>query len=66
MFSPIYCCMWELFSLKKMPEKRRLSFQPNLILAHPTSSFITKYEVLGPFEEASKKIAMLGNPVGTC
>ena len=54
------------FSLKKMPKNCRLSLQPNLILAHQTSIFIIKYEVLGPYEEAIKKIAMCGNPAGTC
>ena len=52
--------------MKKMPKNCRLSFQPKLILAHPTSIFIIKYEVLGPYEENSKKIATWGNPMGTC
>ena len=56
----------EGFSQKKMPKNCRLSFHPNLILAHQTSIFIIKYEVLGPYEEASKKIAMWGNPARTC
>ena len=49
-----------------MPKNCWLSFHPNLILAHQTSIFIIKYEVLGPYEEAIKKIAMCGNPAGTC
>ena len=49
-----------------MPKKCRLSFQPNLILTQQTSIPIIKFEVLGAYEEVSVKIAMWGNPAGTC
>ena len=53
-------------SLKKMPENCRLSFCPNLILTQQTSIFIIKFEHFRAYLELCKKIAMLGNPAGTC
>ena len=54
------------FSYKKMPENCRLSFCPNLILTQQTSIFIIKFEHFRAYLELCKKIAMLGNPAGTC
>ena len=49
-----------------MPKNCRLSFHQNLILTQQTSIPIIKFEVLGAYEEDSVKIAMWGNPAGTC
>ena len=49
-----------------MPKNCGLSFHPNLILTQQTSILIIKFEVLGAYEEVSTKIAMWGNPMGTC
>ena len=54
------------FSYKKMPENCRLSFRPNLILTQQTSIFIIKFEHFRAYLELFKKIAMSGNPAGTC
>ena len=49
-----------------MPKNCRLSFHQNLILTQQTSIPIMKFEVLWAYEEVSAKIAMWGNPMGTC
>ena len=49
-----------------MPKNCRLSFHQNLILTQQTSILVIKFEVLGAYEEVSAKIAMWGNPTGTC
>ena len=54
------------FSYKKMPKNCRLSFCLNLILTQQTSIFIIKFEHFRAYLELCKKIAMSGNPAGTC
>ena len=54
------------FLFQKMPKNCRLSFHQNLILTQQTNILIIKFEVLGAYEEVSAKIAMWGNPMGTC